>query len=79
MVNATPWPLYHRERDPGPIAQEAGWEPEPVWADEENLTPTGIQSPDRPVRSESLYRLSHPGPYFVNQVQKFCCNLLDTF
>ena len=25
----------------------------------ENLTP---RSPDRPVRSESLYRLSYPGP-----------------
>jgi hypothetical protein len=23
--------------------------------------PTGIQSPDRPARSESLYRLSYPG------------------
>jgi hypothetical protein len=23
---------------------------------------TGIRSPDRPARSESLYRLSHPGP-----------------
>ena len=25
-------------------------------------TPTGIQSPDRPASSESLYRLSYPGP-----------------
>ena len=25
--------------------------------------PTGIRSPDRPARSESLYRLSYPGPY----------------
>jgi hypothetical protein len=24
--------------------------------------PNGIRSPDRPARSESLYRLSHPGP-----------------
>jgi hypothetical protein len=24
--------------------------------------PTGIQSPDRPARNESLYRLSYPGP-----------------
>ena len=27
---------------------------------EENLAPTGIWSPDRPVRSQSLYRLSYP-------------------
>ena len=27
--------------------------------------PTGIRSPDRPARSESLYRLSYPGPPFI--------------
>ena len=27
-----------------------------------NLAPTGFRSPDRPNRSESLYRLSYPGP-----------------
>ena len=33
------------------------------WVDPraENLAHTGIRSPDRPVRSESLYRLSYPG------------------
>ena len=36
--------------------------PGPVWTGAENLAPTGIRSPDRPVRSESLYRLSYPGP-----------------
>jgi len=33
--------------------------------DAENLAPTGIRSPDRPARSESLYRLSYPGPLFI--------------
>jgi hypothetical protein len=28
----------------------------------ENLNSTGIRSPDRPTRSESLYRLSYGGP-----------------
>jgi hypothetical protein len=28
----------------------------------ENLAPTGIRCPDRPARSELLYRLSCPGP-----------------
>ena len=28
----------------------------------ENLGPTGIRSPEHPARSESLYRLSYPGP-----------------
>ena len=34
--------------------------------------PTGIRSPDRQARSESLYRLSYPGP--INGVQLEICN-----
>jgi hypothetical protein len=30
--------------------------------DAENLTPNEMRSPVRPTRSESLYRLSYPGP-----------------
>ena len=33
-----------------------------VWTGAENLAPTGIRSPDPPAHSESLYRLSYPGP-----------------
>jgi len=36
------------------------------WADldgSEKFAPTGIRSPDRPARSESLLRLSYPGHY----------------
>ena len=39
--------------------QEAGWAPGPVWTGAENLVPTGIRPPDRPARSQSLYRLSY--------------------
>ena len=54
--------------DPVPITQEAGWDPWPVWTGAENLTPTGIRSPDIPSRSESLYRLSYPGtPLIINR------------
>ena len=49
-------------KDPVPIVQEAGWAPGPVWTGAENLAPARIRSPDRPARSESLYRLSYPGP-----------------
>ena len=49
-------------KDRVPIVQEARWAPEPVWTGAENLAPTGFRSPDRPARSESLYRLSYPGP-----------------
>ena len=46
-------------KDPVPLVQEAGWAPGPVWTGAENLGPTGIRSPDRPARSQSLYRLRY--------------------
>ena len=52
--------LYPPQKDPVPILQEDGWVPGPVWTGAENLAPTGIQSPDRSARSQSLYRLSYP-------------------
>jgi hypothetical protein len=38
---------------PGNV-QEVGWTPGPVWMGAVNLASTGIRSPDRPARSESL-------------------------
>jgi len=58
VVNATPQPLYPRERDPVPILQEAGWAPGPVLMVAEYLTSTGIRSPEPPARIESLYETS---------------------
>jgi len=58
-VSVTPWPLFTPGKDPVPIVQEAGWAPGPVWTGAEYLAPTGIQSPDHPARSQSLYRLSY--------------------
>ena len=43
-------------KDPVPVVQEAGWAPGPVWESAENLARTVIPLPDRPARSESLYR-----------------------
>jgi len=40
-----------------PIVKEAGWIPELFWTGAENVAPEGIRPPDRPPRSESLYRL----------------------
>jgi hypothetical protein len=58
-------------KDPVPIVQEAGWAPGPVWMGAKNLVPTGIRSPDRPARSQSLYRLSYPGSHvFLAEVLK---------
>jgi hypothetical protein len=53
-------PLFTPGKEAVPIVQEAGWAPGPVWTGAENLAPTGIRSPDRPARSQSLYRLSYP-------------------
>jgi len=39
-----------------------GWAPGPVWSVTENLSTTGIRSPDSAARSDSLYRLSYLGP-----------------
>ena len=66
MTSALRWggwsaPLHSRftpGKDPVRIVQEAGWAPGPVWTGAENLAPTGIRSPARPARSESLYRLT---------------------
>jgi len=52
-------------KDLVPIVQEAGWAPGPVWTSAENLSPTGVRSPDRPARSQSLYRLSYPAYNFM--------------
>jgi len=50
---------------PIPIVQEAGRAQGPVWTGAENLAPTGIRSPDRPARSQSLYRLSYRAPFVM--------------
>ena len=49
-------------KGPVPIVQEAEWAPGPVGTGEENVTPTGLRSPDRPSCSKLLYLLRYPGP-----------------
>jgi hypothetical protein len=46
-----------------PLYRRLGRAPGPVWTCAKNLDPTGIRSPDRPARSQSLYPLSYPGPH----------------
>ena len=59
VVGSTPRPYFTPGNYPVPIVQEAGWAPEPVCTDGKSRL-TGIRSPDRPARSQSLYRLSYP-------------------
>jgi hypothetical protein len=67
VVSTTPRPLYPG-KDPVPIVQEAGWTPEPVRTCAKNLPPPGTRSPDRPARSQSLYRMSYPA-HILSMVQ----------
>ena len=65
MVSSTPRPYSTPGKEPVPIVQEAGWAPGPVWTGAENLAPTGIRSPDRPVRSSVAIPTELPGPYSI--------------
>jgi hypothetical protein len=53
-VSVTRRSLFTPGKDPVSIVQEAGWSSGSVWTSAENLAPTGIRSPDRPVYSQSL-------------------------
>jgi len=70
-VSVTPQPLFTLEKDPATIVQEAGSAPGPVWTGAVNLASTGIKFPDRPVRSQSLYRLSYPAHHADWEALKF--------
>jgi len=52
------------ERTQYPLYRRLGW-PQGRSGRAENLAPTGIQSPDRPARSQSLYRLTYSAHYYT--------------
>jgi len=60
VVGSTPRLHFTPEKDPVPILQEAGWSLVPVWRGGKPR-PHRDSIPDRPARSQSLYRLSYPG------------------
>jgi hypothetical protein len=59
-VSVTPRPRLTPGKDRVPVVQEAEWATGPVWPGVENLSPTGIRSPDRPAGRQSLYRIRYP-------------------
>ena len=71
VVSSTPRPHFTAGKDPVPIVQEAGWAPGPVWKGGKSR-PHGDSIPDRPARSQSLYRLSYPAYSFKFKTP---CNL----
>jgi hypothetical protein len=78
VVSSTPRPYSTPGKDTVPIVQEAGWAPGPVWTGAENLAPhrDSIPGPDRPARSQSLYRLSYPAHlcrmWYIKSKREFC-------
>ena len=80
VINATPRPLTPR-KDPVPTVQQVGWASGLVWTVAENLAPTGIRSPDRPVRSCTVifFSLSFQFAYsqFCYHACFFSCSLLQ--
>ena len=69
------WPLFTRER-PGTKCT-GGWVGLGTGLDgTENLAPIGIRYPDRPARSESLYRLRYPGPLQVTYFAEIAHNII---
>jgi hypothetical protein len=59
MVNVTPQPLYPRETG-YPLYRRLSGHPDQSGRERKFSPPTWIRSPDRPARSESLYRLRCP-------------------
>jgi len=59
VVSSTPRPHFTPGKVAVPILQEAGWAPGPVWTGGKS-GPYRDSIPDRPARSQSLYRLSYP-------------------
>jgi len=53
-----------------PTVQVFGWAPGPVWTGLENLTPTGIRSPDHPARSSVAIPTELPGPQLTRGLLK---------
>jgi hypothetical protein len=76
VVNVIPRPLYPWEREPVPInSRLVGSRAALDMCGKYRHLPLplpGIPSTDRPARSESLYRLSNPGPVYRFELLIYC-------
>jgi hypothetical protein len=64
--------------DTVPIVWKDMWVPVLVWTGVGDLASTRIQSPDRPVRSKSLYWLRFSGPQIFKDSSIFVSHLLTS-
>ena len=72
MVSSTPLPHFTPGQDLVPILQGAGWAPGPVWTGGKSR-PHRDSIPDRPARSQSLYRLSYRAHNNIRYFHIFMC------
>jgi len=69
VVSSTPRPHFTPGKDAVPILQEAGWALGPVWTGGKSC-PHRDSIPNRPARSQSVYRLSYPSHTVTGTVVK---------
>jgi len=72
VVGSTPRPHFTPRKDPVPIVQGAGWAPGPVWTGGKSR-PHRDSIPDRPARSQSLYRLNYHPPHTHTYIYIYMC------
>lgn len=61
-IDTTPRQFNPRERDVAPTVQQAGRNREQVWREKYFLPPTGVRTPNSPVRKAPQYLLRYPHP-----------------
>jgi len=74
VVSSTPRPHFTLGKDPVPILKEAGWTPGPVWTGGKSRPHRDFffSIPNRPARSQSLYRLSYPAHMYTEYLITIC-------
>ena len=75
VVNATPRPLYPPGKTRYPLYRRLGGPQGRSGRVRKFLPPAWIPSPDRPARSESLYRLSYRGPSNISKLTESRCKV----
>jgi len=71
---ARPGRTLPQRKDPIPILQEGGWAPGWIWTGEKSH-PHWDSIPDRPARSQSLYRLIYRAHTYTKYVGIFMIDL----
>jgi len=78
VVSNTPRPHFTPRKDTVPILEKAGFAPGPVWTDGKSR-PHRDSFPDRPARSQSVYRLSYRAHVLPSSNSKLLhvCNVFN--